>query len=313
MENKKPKKKSKKIRSLGDRFFNLQKIGSGTYGQVFVAVDSKTKKKVAIKRIRVTEADEGIPSTSIREISLLKELNHDGIVNMQDCFYMEGRLFLIFEYCDFDLKKVMDIYYEKGVQFPRKAIKSVMYQLLKGMAYLHSRRIIHRDLKPQNILISKQFKSKICDFGLARGYNIPLRPYTHEVITLWYRAPEILLGQKKYTDSVDMWSLGCIFAELMIGDALFPGDSEIDELMKIFEVLGTPSKNNWKDGTKLPAFSEKKWPKWKINKLAYCVREFKDPFAIDLLQKMLIYEPEKRISALAALNHPYFRKRKKAA
>jgi len=183
-------------------------------------------------------------------------------------------------------------------------IKSYLHQLLQGIAFCHLHRVLHRDLKPQNLLIDSKGVLKIADFGLARAFGVPIRTYTHEVVTLWYRAPEILLGGRQYAVGVDMWSIGCIFAEMVNGHALFPGDSEIDELFKIFRLLGTPTEETWPG---VSAYKDYKttFPSWRGEGVAkVCPTLCKD--GLDLLEKLLIYEPGKRISAQKALNHPYF-------
>jgi len=175
-------------------------------------------------------------------------------------------------------------------------------QLLQGLVYCHTRRIIHRDLKPQNLLIDRK-GLKLADFGLARAFCVPVRPYTHEVITLWYRAPEILLGAQSYSLPVDIWSTGCIFAEMASKRPLFPGDSEIDQIFRIFKILGTPTETVWPGVSQLPEYKAN-FPSWRPQSLANYVT--RDPQILDLLQKMLVYEPSKRISAKQALLHPYF-------
>lgn len=156
---------------------------------------------------------EGVPSTAIREISLLKELNHPNIVKLLDVIHTENKLYLVFEFLHQDLKKFMDASALTGIPLP--LIKSYLFQLLQGLAFCHSHRVLHRDLKPQNLLINAEGSIKLADFGLARAFGVPVRTYTHEVVTLWYRAPEILLGCKYYSTAVDIWSLGCIFAEMV--------------------------------------------------------------------------------------------------
>ena len=164
---------------------------------------------------------------------------------------------------------------------------------------------MHRDLKPQNLLIDKKGVMKLADFGLARAYGLPIKTYTHEVVTLWYRAPEILLGQKQYSTSVDLWSAGCIFIEMAMKKALFPGDSEIDEIFKIFQLHGTPTEETWPGVTKLPDFKQS-FPKFKPTPLAEVAKGL-DPLGLDLLAKMIALDPAKRISARLALQHvsPY--------
>ena len=184
-------------------------------------------------------------------------------------------------------------------------MQSYLYQLLKGVAYCHSHRVIHRDLKPQNLLIDMDGALKLADFGLARAFGIPVRTYTHEVVTLWYRAPEILLGSRHYSTAVDVWSVGCIFAELAANGApLFKGDSEIDQIFKIFQVMGTPKERDWPGIEELPDY-QPSFPSWPAQPLAKRLPAL-EPDGIDLLERMLIYEPGKRISAKEALLHPYF-------
>jgi len=183
-------------------------------------------------------------------------------------------------------------------------VKSYLFQLLSGINYCHSHRIIHRDLKPQNLLIDQNGSLKLADFGLARAYCVPFRTYTHEVVTLWYRAPEVLLGSKEYAAPLDMWSAGCIFAEMVTKRPLFPGDSEIDQIFRIFRTLGTPGEEEWPGVTKLPDYKPT-FPKWKKQSLGQNLPNI-DPQGLDLLKQMLIYQPSKRISAKEALQHPYF-------
>lgn len=181
-----------------------------------------------------------------------------------------------------------------------------MYQILRGMAFCHALGVMHRDMKPQNLLVDRHGTLKIADFGLARAFIVPIREYTHEVVTLWYRAPEILLGQRQYSPAVDIWSIGAIFVEMINKRPLWPGDSEIDELFRIFRTLGTPTEQMWPGVTSLPDYKSS-FPKWPANKVARVVPSMaKDPHAVDLLTQMLHYDPVKRISAKAALNHPYF-------
>jgi serine/threonine protein kinase len=184
-------------------------------------------------------------------------------------------------------------------------VKSYMHQLLRGIAFCHSHRVLHRDLKPQNLLIDRNGTLKLADFGLARAFGVPVRTFTHEVITLWYRAPEILLGGRQYSTPVDIWSVACIFVEMLTRIPLFPGDSEIDQLFRIFRLLGTPTEENWAGVSSLPDYKPT-FPQWAKKSLDTVFPEEKDPLAIDLLSKMLVYEPSKRISAKEALLHPYF-------
>ncbi|KAL0297251.1 UNVERIFIED_CONTAM: Cell division control protein 2A [Sesamum radiatum] len=287
-----------------EQYEKVEKIGEGTYGVVYKARDRMTNETIALKKIRLEQEDEGVPSTAIREISLLKEMQHGNIVRLQDVVHSEKRLYLVFEYLDLDLKKHMDSCPEFS-QDPR-LVKMFLYQILRGIAYCHSHRVLHRDLKPQNLLIDRRTNAlKLADFGLARAFGIPVRTFTHEVVTLWYRAPEILLGSRHYSTPVDVWSVGCIFAEMVNRRPLFPGDSEIDELFKIFRVMGTPNEDTWPGVTSLPDFKSA-FPKWPPKDLATVVPNL-DAAGLDLLCKMLCLDPSKRITARSALEHEYFK------
>ncbi|KAJ2366432.1 Cyclin-dependent kinase catalytic subunit [Coemansia sp. RSA 2607] len=253
-----------------------------------------------MKKIRLEGDDEGVPSTAIREISLLKELQHENIVRLLDIVYTDAKLYLVFEFLDLDLKKYMDSVGSGGLS----PAQSYMHQLVKGIAFCHSHRTLHRDLKPQNLLIDQKGMLKIADFGLGRAFGVPLRVYTHEVVTLWYRSPEILMGSRHYSIGMDMWSIGCIFAEMVQRRPLFPGDSEIDEIFKIFRILGTPTEKVWPEVTLLPDYKTS-FPKWQPQNLATLLPGL-DADGIDLLKHMLIYDPARRISAKQALAHPYF-------
>jgi len=279
----------------------MEKVGEGTYGVVYKAQDRETSEIVAMKKIRLEQEDEGVPSTAIREVSVLRELNHPNIVKLKEIIHDENRLYLIFEYVTLDLKRYMD---NQGQLISPDIVKSYCYQLCRGIAFCHSRRILHRDLKPQNLLINDSGILKLADFGLARAFGIPLRTYTHEVVTLWYRAPEILLGNRHYSTAVDIWSIGCIFAELALKSPLFPGDSEIDEIFRIFRTLGTPNEDSWPGVTQHPDWKPN-FPNWSPQPLTKAVPNLCEQ-GIDLLSKMLRYDPGKRISAKQALNHPYF-------
>ncbi|XP_020014932.1 cyclin-dependent kinase 3 isoform X2 [Castor canadensis] len=242
-----------------DLFQKVEKIGEGTYGVVYKAKNKETGQLVALKKIRLDLETEGVPSTAIREISLLKELKHPNIVKLLDVVHREKKLYLVFEFLSQDLKKYIDS--TPASELPLHLVKSYLFQLLQGVNFCHSHRVIHRDLKPQNLLINEFGTIKLADFGLARAFGVPLRTYTHEVVTLWYRAPEILLGCKFYSTAVDIWSIGCIFAEMVTRKVLFPGDSEIDQLFRIFRTLGTPSEATWPGVTQLPDYKGS-FPKW---------------------------------------------------
>eukprot|EP00916_Digyalum_oweni_P014501 GHVL01023766.1.p1 GENE.GHVL01023766.1~~GHVL01023766.1.p1 ORF type:complete len:237 (+),score=32.01 GHVL01023766.1:121-831(+) len=229
---------------IDEKYERIEIVGEGTYGQVHKARNRATGEMVALKKMKLEHEDEGIPSTTIREVAALKETQHPNVVSLQDVKCNRYNLYLVFEYVNSDLKKYMKTQSRNCVPhtyctdpLPPDTVKSFMYQALLALDFCHSRRIFHRDLKPQNILIGKNKELKLADFGLARAFGLPVQTCTHEVITLWYRAPEILLGMKRYSLAVDMWSMGCIFYEMASGKPLFCGDSEIDTLFKIFKFV----------------------------------------------------------------------------
>ncbi|EEA04861.1 cell division protein kinase 2, putative [Cryptosporidium muris RN66] len=284
-----------------EKYQKLEKVGEGTYGVVYKAQDTQGR-IVALKRIRLEAEDEGIPSTAIREISLLKELHHPNIVRLCDVMHSERRLTLVFEFMEKDLKKILDAN-SHGLE--PKLVQSYLYQLLRGAAHCHQHRILHRDLKPQNLLINNDGALKLADFGLARAFGIPVRSYTHEVVTLWYRAPDVLMGSKKYSTSVDIWSIGCIFAEMSNGKPLFPGTSDEDQLLKIFSVLGTPNPTIWPQVQELPLWKQRTFQTFEAKQWSSVVPNL-DSAGIDLLSKMLMFDPNKRITAQDAMQHTYF-------
>nr|XP_014337741.1 PREDICTED: cyclin-dependent kinase 3 isoform X2 [Bos mutus] len=251
-----------------DMFQKVEKIGEGTYGVVYKARNKETGQLVALKKIRLDLETEGVPSTAIREISLLKELKHPNIVRLLDVVHSEKKLYLVFEFLSQDLKKYMDS--TPASELPLHLVKSYLFQLLQGVNFCHTHRVIHRDLKPQNLLISELGTIKLADFGLARAFGVPLRTYTHEVTRR----------------------------------ALFPGDSEIDQLFRIFRTLGTPSEAMWPGVTQLPDYKGS-FPKWTSKGLEEVVPNL-EPEGQDLLLQLLQYDPSRRISAKAALAHPYF-------
>ncbi|KAK1794838.1 hypothetical protein P4O66_010036 [Electrophorus voltai] len=299
-----------------------------TYGTVFKAKNRETHEIVALKRVRLDDDDEGVPSSALREICLLKELKHKNIVRLHDVLHSDKKLTLVFEYCDQDLKKYFD---SCNGDLDPEIVKSFMYQLLKGLAFCHSRNVLHRDLKPQNLLINRNGELKLADFGLARAFGIPVRCYSAEVVTLWYRPPDVLFGAKLYSTSIDMWSAGCIFAELAnAGRPLFPGNDVDDQLKRIFRypsvsvshvvcqtlyllvcyffntgtLLGTPTEEQWQTMTKLPDY--KPYPMYPATTSLVNVVPKLSSTGRDLLQNLLKCNPVQRISAEEALQHPYF-------
>ncbi|CAL5220802.1 g2876 [Coccomyxa viridis] len=293
-----------------DQYEKLEKIGEGTYGKVYKAKEKNTGRLVALKKTRLEMEEEGVPSTALREVSLLQMLNESNhVVKLLCVQHVEENkkpvLYLVFEYLSTDLKKFMDRN-GKGPNFPLdpRLIKSFMYQLVKGVAHCHKHGVMHRDLKPQNLLVDDETEClKIADLGLGRAYSVPIKSYTHEIVTLWYRAPEVLLGATHYAPAVDIWSVGCIFAELVTKVPLFPGDCELRQLLHIFKLLGTPTEEEWAGVSQLRDWHE--FPNWRKQSLAEHFPTL-EPAGVDLLDAMFIYDPADRITAKDCLHHPYF-------
>uniref|UniRef100_A0A8R1XNQ1 Protein kinase domain-containing protein n=2 Tax=Onchocerca TaxID=6281 RepID=A0A8R1XNQ1_ONCVO len=294
---------SREISAL-QNYSRIEKIGEGTYGVVYKGIDKRSGKMVAMKKIRLENEDEGVPATAIREISLLRELTHPNIVGLEEIILEENRLYLIFEFLHMDLKKYIDTIPDSELM-DKTLQKSYLYQILQAICFCHQRRVLHRDLKPQNLLVDKNGAIKLADFGLARAIGIPIRAYTHEIVTLWYRAPEVLLGATRYSMGVDIWSIGCIAAEMATKVPLFQGDSEIDQIFRIFRIMSTPTEDIWHGVTQLPDF-KMSFPQWKEDGLRKILDTYMDPEGIEILRDMLIYDPAQRISAKKLLKSPYF-------
>ncbi|GAB6019379.1 Cyclin-dependent kinase 17 [Chamberlinius hualienensis] len=285
-----------------ETYTKLDKLGEGTYATVYKGRSRLTENLVALKEIRL-EHEEGAPCTAIREVSLLKDLKHANIVTLHDIVHTEKSLTLVFEYLEKDLKQYMD---DCGNVLSMNNVKIFLFQLLRGLAYCHKRRILHRDLKPQNLLINDKGELKLADFGLARAKSVPTKTYSNEVVTLWYRPPDVLLGSTEYTTSIDMWGVGCIFFEMACGRPLFPGTTVEDELHLIFKVLGTPNDNAWPGISVYEEFQSFNFPHYEPEPLINRAPRL-DGDGIDLLIRFLKYEATKRISAEDSIKHPYFR------
>ncbi|KAI6072815.1 Cyclin-dependent kinase 18 [Aix galericulata] len=285
-----------------ETYVKLDKLGEGTYATVFKGRSKLTENLVALKEIRL-EHEEGAPCTAIREVSLLKNLKHANIVTLHDIIHTERSLTLVFEYLDNDLKQYLD---NCGNLMNVHNVKIFMFQLLRGLAYCHGRKILHRDLKPQNLLINERGELKLADFGLARAKSVPTKTYSNEVVTLWYRPPDVLLGSTEYSTPIDMWGVGCIHYEMVTGRPMFPGSTVKEELHLIFRLLGTPTEDTWPGITSNEEFKAYNFTQYRAQPLINHAPRLESE-GIDLLMNLLLYEAKSRISAEAALRHPYFK------
>ncbi|XP_062247662.1 cyclin-dependent kinase 17-like isoform X1 [Platichthys flesus] len=285
-----------------ETYIKLDKLGEGTYATVFKGRSKLTDNLVALKEIRL-EHEEGAPCTAIREVSLLKDLKHANIVTLHDIIHTDKCLTLVFEYLEKDLKQYMD---DCGSIMSVHNVKIFLFQLLRGLAYCHRRKVLHRDLKPQNLLINEKGELKLADFGLARAKSVPTKTYSNEVVTLWYRPPDVLLGSTEYSTPIDMWGVGCIFYEMITGRPLFPGSTVEDELHLIFRILGTPTEETWPGITTSEEFKTYKFPQYRPEPLVNHAPRI-DNDGHDLLSMLLQFEAKKRVSAEDALKHSYFR------
>ncbi|KAG0092508.1 hypothetical protein BGZ93_001041 [Podila epicladia] len=287
-----------------ENYEKLNRLAEGSYGVVYRARDRGTGEIVALKKLKLDQERNGFPITSLREVYTLLLAKHPHIVNVREIVVGDTltQIFIVMDFIEHDLKELMS---NMRAPFLQSEVKTLMLQLLSATELLHENWILHRDLKTSNLLLNNQGEMKVADFGLARRYGEPQGVMTQPVVTLWYRAPELLLGSKHYTTAIDMWSIGCIFAEFVNNEPLLPGKSEAEQLEKIFKLLGMPNDKIWPGYSKLPLVSH--------------VPNFSQPYnllrtrlpyltenGLDLMSKMLTYDPSKRITAEEALQHPYF-------
>ncbi|CAO3611471.1 unnamed protein product [Cunninghamella blakesleeana] len=277
------------------------KIGEGTYAVVYRGTQASTGRKIAIKKIKMGQFKDGLHLTAIREVKYLQELRHPNIIELIDVFSHKTNLNLVLEFLDSDLEQLIK---NKSVLFMPADIKAWMLMMLRGLDHCHCHFILHRDMKPNNLLLTENGVLKIADFGLARDWGDPSKQMTSQVVTRWYRSPELLFGAKEYSYAIDIWAVGCIFAELMLRTPLVAGDSDMDQLTKIFHALGTPTENDWPGLTTLPDYIQfKHFPKVPLHQ--YLTAASDD--AISLLEKMIVFDPNQRWTAEECLNHSYFR------
>ncbi|KAB7502842.1 Cyclin-dependent kinase 11B [Armadillidium nasatum] len=252
-----------------DEFECLNRIEEGTYGVVYRAREKSTNEIVALKRLKMEKEKEGFPITSLREVDTLLKGQHVNIVTCREIVVGSSidKIYIVMEYMEHDLKSLMETMRKKKQSFTIGEVKTLMIQLLRAVHHLHDNWILHRDLKTSNLLLSNRGILKVGDFGLAREYGSPLKQYTPIVVTLWYRAPELLLGTKEYSCPIDVWSVGCIFGELLGMEPMFPGKSEIDQLNKIFKDLGTPSDKIWPGYSQMPVVKKTQFAYYPHNRL----------------------------------------------
>lgn len=248
-----------------ENYEHINFIDQGTYGMVFKARCKATGVVYALKQVKVASKESnkvGFPITALREINILLSLRHPNIVRVREMVTgsSSDKVFMVMEYCQMDLKACMQQQQQQSggsslQPFSTAEVKQLMLQLLGAMAYMHSKWYVHRDLKTSNLLYTSPGRLTVCDFGLARTYGSPLAPLTAEVVTLWYRCPELLLGCGLYSTALDVWSVGCIFGEMLTGKPMLPGEGEVDQLSKIFSLLGAPTEVRWPGVTTLPNFA----------------------------------------------------------
>ncbi|KAJ3473167.1 hypothetical protein NLG97_g10478 [Lecanicillium saksenae] len=284
---------------------NESVVGSGTYGKVFKGLNVYTKGQVALKRIRMEGERDGFPVTAVREIKLLQSLRHQNIVNLQEVMVEKNDCFMVFEYLSHDLTGLLN-HPNFKLEPPQK--KHLAKQMFEGLHYLHVRGVLHRDIKAANILVSSDGILKIADFGLARFYAKRHQlDYTNRVITIWYRSPELLLGETQYTAAVDIWSAACVMMEIFAKKPIFAGDgTELSQLDKIYNVLGTPNRHEWPNLVDMAWFELLRPSAKRKSVFAEMYSKELTPAAFELMQSMFLYDPAKRPTAEEVLDHPYF-------
>lgn len=289
------------------RYKKISFLGEGQFATVYKTEDTENDGKiVAVKKIKLghrTEVKDGLNRTALREIKLLQEISHPNIIGLLDVFGHKSSISLVFDFMETDLEVIIK---DMSLVISPPDIKSFILMTLQGLEYLHNNWILHRDMKPNNLLLDINGILKITDFGLAKTYGSPNRVYTHQVVTCWYRCPELLFGATNYSTGVDMWAVGCILAELLLRAPFLPADSDLGQLSKIFETLGTPTVEDWPGMKDLNDFVEfKKFPRIPLPEIFSAAGDD----LLDLLEKLFCYDPCKRINTTNSLKHSYFSNR----
>lgn len=291
-------------RSTEVSYTDTKVIGNGSFGVVYQAKLCDSGEMVAIKKVLQDKRFKN------RELQIMRRLDHCNIVSLLYFFYTSGEkkdeiyLNLVLEYIPETVYKVARQYSKQKQTIPVTFIKLYMYQLFRSLAYIHSHGICHRDIKPQNLLLDPDSGIlKLCDFGSAK-HLVRGEPNVSYICSRYYRAPELIFGATDYTTNIDVWSAGCVFAELMLGQPIFPGDSGVDQLVEIIKVLGTPTREQIKEMN--PNYTEFKFPQIKAHPWPKVFRARTSPEAIDLVSRLLEYTPSARISPLQACAHSFF-------
>lgn len=286
----------------------LNRIEEGTYGVVYRARDKNNNEVVALKRLKMEQEMNGFPITALREISTLLECKHPNVINLKEIVVGStlDKIYLVMEFLEHDLKSLIEVMIRNSQTFSDADVKYLMKQLLEAIKHLHNNWIIHRDLKPSNLLINSEGVLKVADFGLAREYGYPIQLYTPNVVTLWYRAPEILLGEKEYSTSIDMWSCGCIFGELILMHPLFPGTSEIDQLKRIYRLIGSLHENEGITLNQSSTMEKNTFKNVQSEVEKILLLNTLTQHGQDLLKQLLKCDPRERISSENAMRERYF-------
>ncbi|KAL4880704.1 kinase-like domain-containing protein [Aspergillus karnatakaensis] len=291
-----------------DNFERLNHIEEGSYGWVSRAKEITTGEVVALKKLKLDNSPDGFPVTGLREIQTLLEARHNNVVYLREVVMGNkmNEVYLVMDFLEHDLKTLLD---EMREPFLPSEIKTILMQFVSGLDFLHSQWIMHRDLKTSNLLMNNRGELKIADFGMARYYGDPPPKLTQLVVTLWYRSPELLLGAESYGPEIDMWSVGCIFGELLTKEPLLQGKNEVDQVSKIFALTGPPTPQIWPGFRSLPNAKSLRLPPTSSSSTVLPRSKF--PFltnaGLQLLSSLLALNPASRPTATECLKHPYFR------
>ncbi|XP_061196843.1 cyclin-dependent kinase-like 2 isoform X5 [Saccostrea echinata] len=288
-----------------EKYENLGLVGEGSYGMVLKCRHKETGQLVAIKKFLESEDDKMVKKIALREVRMLKQLRHDHLVNLIEVFRRKKRLYLVFEFVD---HTVLDELEKCPNGLDENTVRRILWQVLKGTEFCHLHNIIHRDIKPENILVSKSGIVKLCDFGFARTLAQPGETYTDYVATRWYRAPELLVGDTKYGRAVDIWAIGCLLAEMLTGEPLFPGDSDIDQLYHIVKCFGNLTPRHKEVFLRNPLFVGMRLPE--VREISPLEKKFNriSSQSLELMKQCLRLDPDERPTCTQLIKHDFFSK-----